>query len=310
MEMGMVGLGRMGGNMVLRLMKRGHRMIAYDRSDDAVKAHAAQGAVGAHSLEEFVKKFESKPRVMWVMVPAGDPTTQTINELIKWGEPGDIIIDGGNTNWKLAIDDANRVKAKGLHYMDAGTSGGIWGLEYGYCLMVGAEQAIFDHCMPLLKDLAPDDGGLVRTGAEGSGHFVKMVHNGVEYGLMQAYAEGFQIMKLSRSFPGMNMQAIAEAWRTGSVVRSWLLDLIARGLAEDPELAAIKGWVEDTGEGRWTVEAAIDEAVPVPIIAESLFARFRSRMENTFGDRMLAMMRNQFGGHAVVKDAGGEAAKG
>jgi 6-phosphogluconate dehydrogenase len=310
MEMGMVGLGRMGGNMVLRLMKRGHRMIAYDRSDDAVNAHAAQGAVGAHSLEEFVKKFETKPRVMWVMVPAGDPTTQTINELIKWGEPGDIIIDGGNTNWKLAIDDANRVKAKGLHYMDAGTSGGIWGLEYGYCLMVGAEQAIFDHCMPLLKDLAPDDGGLVRTGAEGSGHFVKMVHNGVEYGLMQAYAEGFQIMKLSRSFPGMNMQAIAEAWRTGSVVRSWLLDLIARGLAEDPELAAIKGWVEDTGEGRWTVEAAIDEAVPVPIIAESLFARFRSRMENTFGDRMLAMMRNQFGGHAVIKDAQGETGKG
>jgi 6-phosphogluconate dehydrogenase len=310
MEMGMVGLGRMGGNMVLRLMKRGHRMIAYDRSDDAVKAHAAQGAVGAHSLEEFVKQFQSKPRVMWVMVPAGDPTTETINELIKWGEPGDIIIDGGNTNWKLAIEDANRVKAKGLHYMDAGTSGGIWGLEYGYCLMVGAEQDIFDHCMPLLKDLAPDDGGLVRTGAEGSGHFVKMVHNGVEYGLMQAYAEGFQIMKLSRTFPGMNMQAIAEAWRTGSVVRSWLLDLIARGLAEDPELSAIKGWVEDTGEGRWTVEAAIDEAVPVPIIAESLFARFRSRMENTFGDRMLAMMRNQFGGHAVVKDAGGEAAKG
>jgi 6-phosphogluconate dehydrogenase len=306
MEMGMVGLGRMGGNMVLRLMKRGHRMIAYDRSDDAVKAHAAQGAAAAHSLEEFVKKFETKPRVMWVMVPAGDPTTQTINELIRWGEAGDIIIDGGNTNWKLAIDDANRVKAKGMHYMDAGTSGGIWGLEYGYCLMVGAEQAIFDHCLPLLKDLAPDDGGLVRTGAEGSGHFVKMVHNGVEYGLMQAYAEGFQIMKLSKSFPGMNMQAIAEAWRTGSVVRSWLLDLIARGLAEDPELAAIKGWVEDTGEGRWTVEAAIDEAVPVPIIAESLFARFRSRMENTFGDRMLAMMRNQFGGHAVIKDAQGE----
>jgi len=307
MEMGMVGLGRMGGNMVLRLMKRGHRMIAYDRSDDAVKAHAAQGAVPAHSLEEFVKKFETKPRVMWVMVPAGDPTTQTINELIRWGEADDIIIDGGNTNWKLAIDDATRVKAKGMHYMDAGTSGGIWGLEYGYCLMVGAEQSIYDHCMPLLKDLAPDDGGLVRTGPEGSGHFVKMVHNGVEYGLMQAYAEGFQIMYLSKTFPGMNMQAIAEAWRTGSVVRSWLLDLIARGLAEDPELAGIKGYVEDTGEGRWTVEAAIDEAVPVPIIAESLFARFRSRMENTFGDRMLAMMRNQFGGHAVVKDAAGEA---
>jgi 6-phosphogluconate dehydrogenase len=175
--------------------------------------------------------------------------------------------------------------------------------------MVGGEKDTFDHCLPLLKDLAPDDGGLVYTGPEGSGHFVKMVHNGVEYGLMQAYAEGFQVMKLSKAFPGMDMHAIAEAWRTGSVVRSWLLDLIARGLEADPELSAIKGYVEDTGEGRWTVEAAIDESVPVPIIAESLFARFRSRMENTFGDRMLAMMRNQFGGHAVVQDAAGEAAK-
>jgi len=302
MEMGMVGLGRMGGNMVLRLMKRGHRMIAFDRSADAVKAHEAQGAVGAHSLEEFVKKFETKPRVMWVMVPAGDPTTQTINELVRLGQAGDIIIDGGNTNWKLALDDAARVKAKGLHYMDAGTSGGVWGLANGYCLMVGAEEKIYDHCMPLLKDLAPDDGGLVRAGPEGSGHFVKMVHNGVEYGLMQAYAEGFEIMKLSKSFPGMDMQAIAEAWRTGSVVRSWLLDLIADGLSTDPELARIKGYVEDTGEGRWTVEAAIEESVPAPIITHSLFARFRSRMEDTFADKMLAMMRNQFGGHAVVTE--------
>jgi len=214
--------------------------------------------------------------------------------------------DGGNTNWKIALEDAARVRAKGLHYMDAGVSGGIWGLEYGYSLMVGAEQATYDHCLPLLKDLAPDDGGLVHTGSEGSGHFVKMVHNGVEYGLMQAYAEGFQVMKMSKSFPGMDMHAIAEAWRSGSVVRSWLLDLIARGLAQDPELSTIKGYVEDTGEGRWTVEAAIDESVPTPIIAESLFARFRSRMENTFGDRMLAMMRQQFGGHAVVKDAAHE----
>jgi 6-phosphogluconate dehydrogenase len=308
MEMGMVGLGRMGGNMVLRLMKRGHRLIAYDRSDDAVKAHAAQGAVGAHSLDEFVKKFETKPRVMWVMVPAGDPTTQTINELIHLGEAGDIIIDGGNTNWKLAIEDAARVKARGMRYLDAGTSGGIWGLANGYCLMVGGEQATYDHCLPLLKDLAPDDGGLTRTGPEGSGHFVKMVHNGVEYGLMEAYAEGFEIMKLSKVFPGMDMLAIAESWRTGSVVRSWLLDLIANGLKTDPELGGIKGYVEDTGEGRWTIEAAIDESVPAPVITEALFARFRSRMENTFSDRMLAMMRNQFGGHAVVKDAGGEAA--
>jgi 6-phosphogluconate dehydrogenase len=309
MEMGMVGLGRMGGNMVLRLMKRGHRMIAYDRSADAIKEKASQGAVGAFTVEDFVKAFQSKPRVMWVMVPAGDPTTEAIDQLAALGDPGDIIIDGGNTNWKVAIGDAVRVKAKGMHYMDAGTSGGIWGLANGYSLMVGGEKDTFDHCLPLLKDLAPDDGGLVHTGPEGSGHFVKMVHNGVEYGLMQAYAEGFQVMKLSKAFPGMDMHAIAEAWRTGSVVRSWLLDLIARGLEADPELSAIKGYVEDTGEGRWTVEAAIDESVPVPIIAESLFARFRSRMENTFGDRMLAMMRNQFGGHAVVKDAAGEAAK-
>ena len=302
MEMGMVGLGRMGGNMVLRLLKRGHRMIAYDRSADSVKVHEARGAVGAHSLEEFVKKFEGKPRVMWVMVPAGDPTTQTINELVKLGHAGDIIIDGGNTNWKLALEDAARVKAKGMHYMDAGTSGGVWGLANGYCLMVGAEESIYEHCLPLLKDLAPDDGGLVRTGPEGSGHFVKMVHNGVEYGLMQAYAEGFEIMKLSKAFPGMDMQAIAESWRTGSVVRSWLLDLIADGLSRDPELARIKGYVEDTGEGRWTVEAAIEESVPAPIITHSLFARFRSRMEDTFADKMLAMMRNQFGGHAVVEE--------
>ncbi len=309
MEMGMVGLGRMGGNMVLRLMKRGHRMIAYDRSADAIKEKVGQGAVGAFTVEDFVKAFQSKPRVMWVMVPAGDPTTQAIDQLAALGDPGDIIIDGGNTNWKVAMGDAARVKAKGMHYMDAGTSGGIWGLANGYSLMVGGEKDTYDHCLPLLKDLAPDDGGLVYTGPEGSGHFVKMVHNGVEYGLMQAYAEGFQVMKLSKAFPGMDMHAIAEAWRTGSVVRSWLLDLIARGLEQDPELSSIKGYVEDTGEGRWTVEAAIDESVPVPIIAESLFARFRSRMENTFGDRMLAMMRNQFGGHAVVKDAAGEAAK-
>ena len=306
MEMGMVGLGRMGGNMALRLIKRGHRVVVFDVSPEAVKAKAAQGAVGGGSWEDFVAKFQRRPRVMWIMVPAGDPTSQAIDKLIALGDPGDIIIDGGNTNWKLALQDAARVKAGGMHYMDAGTSGGIWGLENGYSLMVGAEQQIYEHCLPLLKDLAPDDGGLVHTGPEGSGHFVKMVHNGVEYGLMQAYAEGFQVMKLSKSFPGMDMRAIAEAWRTGSVVRSWLLDLIARGLAQDPELSAIKGYVEDTGEGRWTVEAAIEESVPTPIIAESLFARFRSRMENTFGDRMLAMMRQQFGGHAVVTDASHE----
>ncbi len=303
MEIGFIGLGRMGGNMALRLLKRGHRVVAFDLSAEAVKRHADAGAAGATSWEDFIAKFQDRPRVMWIMVPAGDPTTQTIDRLIELGDPGDIIVDGGNTNWKIALADCARIKAKGMHYMDAGTSGGIWGQDYGYSLMVGAEPEIFEHCLPLLKDLAPDEGGLVHTGAEGSGHFVKMVHNGIEYGLMQAYAEGFQVMKSSKAFPGMDMRAIAEAWRTGSVVRSWLLDLVARGLAEDPELSSIKGWVEDTGEGRWTVETAIEESVPTPVIAESLFARFRSRMENTFGDRMLAMMRAQFGGHAVVKEA-------
>jgi len=303
MEIGFVGLGRMGGNMALRLVKRGHRVVGFDVSPQAVDAHAKQGTVAAPSWEDFVKKFQSKPRVMWIMVPAGDPTTQAIDKLIELGDAGDIIVDGGNTNWKVALDDCARVRAKGMHYVDAGTSGGIWGNEYGYCLMVGAEPQVYAHMLPLLKDLAPDDGGLVHTGPEGSGHFVKMVHNGIEYGLMQAYAEGFQVMKSAKAFPDMDMRAIAEAWRTGSVVRSWLLDLVARGLADDPELAGIKGWVEDTGEGRWTVETAIEESVPTPVIAESLFARFRSRMENTFGDRMLAMMRAQFGGHAVVKES-------
>ena len=306
MEIGFVGLGRMGDNMSLRLVKRGHRVVGFDLSQAAVQSYAQKGTVAAADWADFVKKFQGKPRIMWIMVPAGDPTTQAINQLIELGDPGDIIVDGGNTNWKIALEDCKRVKAKGMHYMDAGVSGGIWGLEFGYSLMVGAEDDIYERCLPILKDLAPDDGGLVHTGPEGSGHFVKMVHNGVEYGLMQAYAEGFQVMKLSRSFPGMDMHAIAQAWRSGSVVRSWLLDLIARGLEQDPELNDIKGYVEDTGEGRWTVETAIDESVPTPVIAESLFARFRSRMENTFGDRMLAMMRQQFGGHAVVKDAAHE----
>ena len=302
MEMGMVGLGRMGGNMSLRLMQRGHRMVVYDRSEEAIQAQEQAGATGGRSLQEFVAAFQQKPRVMWVMVPSGQPTTDTISQLAGLGEPGDIIIDGGNTNWRLALGDAQLVKGKGLHYLDAGTSGGIWGLQYGYCLMVGGEEGAFNHCLPLLKDLAPEDGGLVHTGPEGSGHFVKMVHNGIEYGLMQSYAEGFQIMKLSTSFPGMDMRAIAEAWRTGSVVRSWLLDLIADGLSKDPDLAQVKGYVQDTGEGRWTVEAAIEEAVPAPNITTALFERFRSRMEDTFADKLLAMMRNQFGGHGVVSE--------
>jgi 6-phosphogluconate dehydrogenase len=299
MEMGMVGLGRMGGNMVTRLARKGHRLIAYDRSPDAVATAESQGATGAHTLHELVQAFSERPRVIWVMVPAGNPTTETIRQLSELGEAGDIVIDGGNTNWRLALEDAELLKHNGLHYLDAGTSGGIFGLANGYCLMVGGEADVYSHCLPLLKDLAPEGGGLVHTGPEGSGHFVKMVHNGVEYGLMQAYAEGFEIMKKSKAFPGMDMQAIAEAWREGSVVRSWLLDLIADGLKQDPELEQLRGYVEDTGEGRWTIAAAIEEEVPAPVITESLYVRFRSRMEESFGEKMLAMMRHQFGGHAV-----------
>jgi 6-phosphogluconate dehydrogenase len=299
MEIAMIGLGRMGGNMAMRLLRHGHRVLVYDRSDEAIRGLEAQNAVGARSLQALVDAFQQRPRVAWVMVPSGKPTTDTIQQLADLGEPGDIVIDGGNTNWKLALQDAARVKAKGLHYVDAGTSGGIWGLENGYSLMVGAEPDVFDFCRPIFEALAPEDGGLVHTGAEGSGHFTKMVHNGVEYAMMQAYAEGFQMLQTAASFPGMDLHGIAEAWRHGSVVRSWLLDLIADGLSKDPGLTTIEGYVEDTGEGRWTVESAIECAVPIPVIALALFERFRSRQENTFADRLLAMLRNQFGGHAV-----------
>jgi 6-phosphogluconate dehydrogenase len=299
MEMAMIGLGRMGGNMVSRLLKAGHRMIAYDQSPASVEAKVDEGAVGAGNLAEVAAAFTEKPRIVWVMVPAGDPTTQTIKALSEVLEPGDIVIDGGNTNWRVALEDAEGVKAKGMHYLDAGTSGGIWGLENGYGLMVGGEDAIFEHCRPLLKDLAPPEGGLVHCGAEGSGHFVKMVHNGIEYGLMQAYGEGLEIIKKSPAFPGMDLQAISEAWRYGTVIRSWLLDLIALGLKEDPELASLTAYIEDTGEGRWTVQAAVEEGVPAGVITHSLFERFRSRDQNSFSDRVVAMMRKQFGGHAV-----------
>jgi len=295
----MVGLGRMGGNMVSRLLRAGHRMIAYDQSAEVVQAKVGEGAIGAGSLEEMVGKFEQKPRVVWVMVPAGDPTTQTIAKLGTLLEAGDIVIDGGNTNWQLALKDAEGLKARGMHYLDAGTSGGIWGLQNGYGLMVGGEDATFEHCKPLLAALAPPEGGLVHCGPEGSGHFVKMVHNGIEYGLMQAYGEGFEIIKKAKAFPGMDLQAIAEAWGYGTVIRSWLLELIAIGFKEDPELASLTAYIEDTGEGRWTIQAAIDEDVPAGVITHSLYERFRSRDTNSFSDRVVAMMRKQFGGHAV-----------
>jgi 6-phosphogluconate dehydrogenase len=295
----MIGLGRMGGNMVTRLVRKGHDVVAYDRSPEAVQRIVDVGAKGAGSLEELVGALDGRPKVVWVMVPAGDPTSQTIAELGRLLSAGDVVIDGGNTYWKQALRDAEGLVDKGVSYLDAGTSGGVWGLDYGYCLMVGGSDAAYAQCEPIFKALAPDEGGLVHTGPEGSGHFVKMVHNGIEYALMQAYAEGFEIMERSSPFPGMDMHDIAEAWRYGSVVRSWLLDLIADGLTKDPGLAKIEGFVEDTGEGRWTIQAAVEDAVPAPTISMALYNRFRSRMTNTFADRMLAMMRNQFGGHAV-----------
>jgi len=300
MQIGMIGLGRMGGNMVVRLLQKGHDVVAFDTTADAVSRAEGMGAGGAHTLDELVEKLTDRPRAVWVMVPAGDPTSNTIRRLSEICQPGDIVIDGGNTNWREALKDVEVLKAAGIRYLDAGTSGGIWGLRNGYCLMIGGPREAYERCEPVFRALAPEEGGLVHTGPEGSGHFVKMVHNGIEYALMQAYAEGFEIMKCSTAYPGMDMHAIAEAWRFGSVVRSWLLDLIADGLSTDPELAGIKGYVEDTGEGRWTVAAAIDEAVPAPTITLALYERFRSRMEDTFGDKMLAMMRNQFGGHAVM----------
>jgi 6-phosphogluconate dehydrogenase len=305
MEIGMVGLGRMGGNMVRRLLRKDHRCIVYDRSAEAVAELAAAGAAPATSLEAFVGAFTDRPRVVWVMVPAGDATKETIRALAALAEAGDIVVDGGNTNWRAAMLDAEHLAAKGIRYLDAGTSGGIWGLQEGYCLMVGGDDASYRHCLPLLRDLAPAEGGLVHTGPAGSGHFVKMVHNGVEYGMMQAYAEGFELMKQVPEFPDLDLHAIAECWRNGSVVRSWLLDLIADGLGKNPTLQGVAGYVEDTGEGRWTVDAAVDAAVPLPVITMALYSRFRSRMADSFADKLLAVMRNEFGGHAMKREAGG-----
>jgi len=295
----MIGLGRMGGNMVTRLLQGGHQVVAYDRSAEATKAAEDRGAVGAYSLEEVVQKM-NRPRAIWVMVPAGDPTESTIQTLAKLMAADDTIIDGGNSNWHDSIRRAAELEARGLRFVDAGTSGGIWGLQVGYCLMAGGSDQAFAHVEPALKTLAPENGYL-HTGPAGSGHFVKMVHNGIEYGLMQAYAEGFEVMHANKTFPSLDLAAIADLWREGSVVRSWLLELASNALHQDPGLESLAPYVEDSGEGRWTVQAAIDADVPTPIITLSLYERLRSRSANSFTDRMLAALRNEFGGHAVKK---------
>ncbi len=298
MEIGMIGLGRMGGNMVQRLLNGGHRVVTYDRSAEAVAASQSQGAVGASSIEELVNNLTA-PKAVWVMLPIGQPTEDTINSLIPRLSAGDTVLDGGNANYKDSMRRAEKLAEHGIDFMDVGTSGGIWGLVEGYALMIGGKKEVFQRLESIFQTLAPSkDQGLSHVGPAGSGHFVKMVHNGVEYGLMQAYAEGFEIMEAKKEFD-LDLGQIAEGWRYGSVVRSWLLDLAAAALVEDPKLESLEAYVEDSGEGRWTVQESIDLAVPAPVITASVQARFRSRQEGPFGAKMLAALRNQFGGHAV-----------
>jgi 6-phosphogluconate dehydrogenase len=320
MKLGMVGLGRMGANMTRRLMRGGHEVVVTDLSADNVKQIAGEGAIASTSLDDFVARL-GKPRVAWLMVPAGGPTEQTVQTLAQKFQPGDILIDGGNSYFKDDIRRSKQLKDKGIHYVDVGTSGGVWGLDRGYCMMIGGPKEAVQHLDPIFKTLAPGRGDIPRTvgrekisgtaedgyiycGPSGAGHFVKMVHNGIEYGLMQAYAEGFDIFRNagSKELPedqryDLNLADIAEVWRRGSVVSSWLLDLTAMALAENPTLSEYTGFVQDSGEGRWTIQAAIDEAVPVDVLSAALFTRFRSRQEHTFAEKVLSAMRQKFGGH-------------
>ncbi len=298
MELGIIGLGRMGSNMAQRLLGGGHRVLVYDRVTEAVEAMVKRGAIGASSIKEMIGQL-AVPRAVWLMVPAGEATESTLDALAANLSPDDIVVDGGNSNYKDSMRRAAFLAGKRIHFLDVGTSGGIWGLSEGYSLMVGGELEAYRRLEPVFKTLAPaSDKGYGYVGPSGAGHFVKMIHNGIEYGLMQAYAEGFELMQAKREF-NLNLAQVAEIWRYGSVVRSWLLDLAAAALQEDAELENIQAYVEDSGEGRWTVQESIELGVPVPVIAQSLQARFRSRQEQPFGARMLAALRNQFGGHAT-----------
>jgi 6-phosphogluconate dehydrogenase len=302
MRIGMVGLGRMGANMTARLLAGGHAVVAFDRSADAVAASASRGAQGADSLEALVAALPA-PRAIWVMVPAGEATEQTVQALGALLEPGDTVVDGGNSNYKETMRRGAALAARGIQYVDAGTSGGVWGLTEGYSLMIGGDAKAVGHLRPIFETLAPAaDRGWGHVGPTGAGHFAKMVHNGIEYGMMQAMAEGFAILHRKDAF-AFDLAQVAEIWRHGSVVRSWLLDLTARALQEDGDLSDIAPWVNDSGEGRWTVAEAIDLDVSAPVITLSLLQRLRSRDEESFGDRLLAAMRNQFGGHAVRQAA-------
>ena len=320
MQIGVIGLGRMGGNIARRLMRHGHEAIIHDRDSRVVAALVRDGAIGVAGIDQLAHKL-SRPRAVWMMLPAGEITEAEIARLAALLEPGDVILDGGNSFWKDDIRRAATLKGRNIHYVDVGTSGGVWGLERGYCMMIGGEREVVERLDPIFAALAPGPGNLPRTpgrdgrdaraergyihaGPSGAGHFVKMVHNGIEYGLMQAYAEGFDILKNagSEALPvaerfDLDVTDIAEVWRRGSVIASWLLDLSASALAQDPELAAYSGFVEDSGEGRWTIMAAIDEAVPADVLSAALYARFRSRQGHTFAEKVLSAMRKGFGGH-------------
>jgi 6-phosphogluconate dehydrogenase len=298
MKLGMIGLGRMGFNMTTRLLRGGHKVVGFDRQAETVDRIVEKDAIGAYSLEELVQQLPS-PRVIWLMIPAGDPVDKTLEVLVPKLDREDVLVDGGNSNYKDTLRRAAMLKEKGIHLIDVGTSGGIWGLTEGYCMMVGGNKEVVEQLRPVFETLAPAlDKGWGYVGPNGAGHLVKMVHNGIEYGLMEAYAEGFAILKRKREFD-LNLYQIAEIWRYGSVIRSWLLDLIAKALTADSELRDIEPFVRDSGEGRWTVFEAIDQDVAAPVITLSLLQRLRSRDKESFADRLLAVMRQQFGGHTV-----------
>ncbi len=297
MELGIIGLGRMGANMAERLVRGGHQVVSFDRSPEAIQRVVDKGARGARSLADFVKQL-AEPRAVWLMVPSGAAVDQTIEQLLPNLARGDIVIDGGNSNYKDSIRRGENLKPHGVHFVDAGTSGGIWGLQNGYCLMVGGEKSAVDHLAPIFKTLAPPDGFL-HVGPVGAGHFVKMVHNGIEYGMLQAYGEGFELLKAAQF--DLDLAKISHLWNQGSVVRSWLLELAESAFEKDPKLEAIKGYVDDSGEGRWTVVEAIDKGVSATVLAHALFARFASRQPDAFSNKFIAALRNEFGGHAVKK---------
>jgi len=298
MKLGMVGLGKMGAYMTERLLNDKHEVVVYDLNPDAVKDSEKKGAIGSKSLEELVSKLP-KPCIVWIMVPSGKPVDETIDKLTKVIDKGDIIIDGGNSHYKDSVVRGKALADKGINFLDAGISGGIWGLKVGYCTMVGGDEKIFKHCEPIFKTLAPPNG-YKYIGKSGAGHFVKMVHNGIEYGLMEAYAEGFEIMHASDY--NVDLAGVANLWGQGSVVRSWLLELLADALKPDKDLSTIKDYVADSGEGRWTVDEAIERNIPAPVITQSLLVRLRSRQDESYGAKILAALRNEFGGHAIKKE--------